>query len=187
VASVFENEKMKEDNWYTRTYRNRLLIIGIMLTGIGFYQLPTVLTGKSSLSALKGTIRAVDTYVTTVSDRQGHNSQKSELIFYMNEFKQKYYLAENIGDSYTNEKYETIRQGLRQTDSVTVWVKKNEISVYEPKVFQIESDNRIILLEYESVISSKVPITLFLFFMGLGSIGAYLYLRFPDRVKKIFT
>jgi hypothetical protein len=178
---------MEEDNWYRRNARNRLLIIGIMLTGFGFYQLPTVLTGKSSLSPLKGTIRAVDTYVTTVSDGEGHKSQKSELVFYLNEFRQKYYLSENIGDSYTNDKYETIRQGLRQTDSVTVWVKKNEISVYEPEVFQIESDNKIILLEYESVISSQVPITIFLFFMGLGSIGVYLYSRFPDRVKKIFT
>ena len=166
---------------------NRLLILGIMLTGFGFYQFPTLLTGKSSLSPLRGTIRAVDTYVTKVTDRYGHNSQKSELIFYMNEFKQKYYLAENIGDSYTNEKYETIRQGLRQADSVTVWVKKNELLAYEPKVFQIESDNRVMLLEYGSVISGQVPITLFLFFMGLGSIGAFFYLRFPERVKQIFV
>ena len=178
---------MKEDGWYRKMKLNRLLIFGILLTGFGFYQLPTLLTGKSSLSTLRGTIRSVDTYVITVTDRYGHNSQKSELIFYLNEFKQKYYLAENIGDSYSNDKYETIRQGLRQADSVTVWVKKNEISLYEPKVFQIESDNRIMLLKYESVISGDVPITLFLFFCGLGSIGAFFYLRFPDRVKRIFS
>ncbi len=166
---------------------NSLLVIGIMLTGFGFYQLPTVLTGKSSLSPLKGTIRAVDTYVTTVTGRYGHKSQKSELIFYMKEFKQKYYLAENIGDSYTNDKYETIRQGLRQADSVTVSVRKNEVSEYEPTVFQIETDNKIKLLEYESVISGLFQKTLIFFLFGLGSLGVYFYLRFPNSLKKIFT
>jgi len=178
---------MKENDWYRKMMLNSLLIISIMLTGFGIYQLPAVLTGKSSLSPLKGTIRAVDTYVTTVTDRYGHKSQKSELIFYMNEFKQKYYLAENIGDSYTNDKYETIRQGLRQADSVTVSVQKNEVSEYEPTVFQIETDNKSILLEYESVISGEFQKTLMFFLFGLGLLGVYFYLRFPDSLKKIFT
>ena len=120
----------QENDWWKRNHRNKLLIFGIMLTLFGIYELPTIWTSKSSLTQIKGTLRTADTYVTTVTDRRGHSSQKSELIFYFNERKQKYYFAENIGDKFDDDKYEAILSGLKRADTVSVWIEKNEVDEY---------------------------------------------------------
>ena len=156
-----------------------------MLTGFGIYQLPTIWTFKSNLTQIKGTLRAADTYVTNVTDRRGHDSRKSELIFYINGRQQKFYFAENIGDEWRDEKYEKILQGLRQADTVTVWVRKSEVADYEPEVFQIDNE-RTTLLDFETVRTDKSPITAFMLLLGLSSITAFLWFRFPDKFNKIF-
>lgn len=156
-----------------------------MLTGFGIYQFPTILTFKSSLTQIKGTLRAADTYVTNVTDRRGHDSRKSELIFYINGRQQKFYFAENIDDEWSNTKYEKILQGLKRSDTVTVWVRKSEVDEYEPEVFQIDNDNTT-LLDFETVRTEKSPLTAFILLLGLGSITAFLWFRFPDKFNKIF-
>lgn len=156
-----------------------------MLTGFGIYQFSTILTFKSSLTQIKGTLRAADTYVTNVTDRRGHDSRKSELIFYINGRQQKFYFAENIDDEWSNTKYEKILQGLKRSDTVTVWVRKSEVDEYEPEVFQIDNDNTT-LLDFETVRTEKSPLTAFILFLGLGSITAFLWFRFPDKFNKIF-
>ena len=175
----------KKYDWWTRNYQNRLLIVGIMLTGFGIDQFPTILTFKSSLTQIKGTLRAADTYVTNVTDRRGHDSRKSEFIFYINGRQQKFYFAENIGDKWSNAKYEQILQGLKRSDTVTVWVRKSEVDEYEPEVFQIDNDNTT-LLDFETVRTDKSPLTAFLLLLGLGSITAFLWFRFLDKLNKIF-
>ncbi len=155
-----------------------------MLTGFGIYQLPTIWTFKSSLTQIKGTLRIADTYVTNVTERQGHESRKSELIFYINGRQQKFYLAENIGDEWRDEKYEKILQGLKRADTVTVWVRKSEVNEYEPEVFQIDNE-RTTLLDFETVRTDKSPMTAFMLLLGLGSITAFLCFRFPDKFNKV--
>ena len=156
-----------------------------MLIGFGIYQLPTIWTFKSNLTQIKGTLRAADTYVTNVTDRRGHDSRKSELIFYINGRQQKFYLAENIGDEWRDEKYEKILQRLKRADTVTVWVRKSEVNEYEPEVFQIDNE-RTTLLDFETVRTDESPITAFMLLLGLGSITAFLWFRFPDKFNKIF-
>ena len=155
-----------------------------MLTGFGIYQLPTILTFKSNLTKIKGTLRVADTDVTNVTDRRGRESRKSELIFYINGRQQKFYIAENIEDEWRNEKYEKILQGLKRADTVTVWVRKSEVGEYEPEVFQIDSE-RTTLLDFETVRTAKSPITAYMLLLGLGSITAFLWLRFPEKLNKI--
>jgi hypothetical protein len=174
----------KKLDWWTRNYQNSLLIFGLILTGFGIYQLPTIWTTKSNLTQIRGTIRAADSYVKTVTDRRGHNSQKSELIFYLNRRKQKFYLAENIGDKFCNENFETILQGLKRADTVIVWVRKSEVDEYEPEVFQIDNE-RETLLDFETVRTNTSPLTAFMLLLGLGSIIAFLWLRFPDKFNKV--
>ena len=175
----------KKYDWGARNYQNRLLIFGIMLTGFGIYQLPTIWTFKSSLTQIKGTLRAADTYVTNVTDSRGHDSRKSELIFYISGRQQKFYFAENIGDEWRDEKYEKILEGLKRADSVTVWVRKSEVDDYEPEVFQIDNE-RTTLLDFETVRTDKSPMTAFMLLLGLVSITAFLWFRFPDKFNKIF-
>lgn len=155
-----------------------------MMTGFGIYQLPTIWTFKSNLTQIKGTLRAADTYVTNVTDRRGHESRKSELIFYINGRQQKFYFAENIGDEWRDEKYEKILQGLKRADTVTVWVRKSEVDEYEPEVFQIDNEQTT-LLDFEAVRTDKSPMTAFMLLLGLGSIIAFLWFRFPDKFNKI--
>lgn len=175
----------KKYDWWTRNYQKRFLIFGIMLIGFGLYQPPTIWTFKSNLTQIKGTLRSSDTYITNVTDRRGHESRKSELIFYINGRQQKFYFAENIGDEWRNEKYEKILQGLKRADTVTVWVRKSEVDKYEPEVFQIDND-RTTLLDFETVRTDKIPLTAFMLLLGLGSITAFLWFRFPDKFNKIF-
>jgi hypothetical protein len=174
----------KKYDWGRRNYQNSLLIVGIMLTGFGIYQLPTILTSKSNLTQIKGTLRSAETYVTNVTDRRGHESRKSELIFYLNGRQQKYYFARNIGNEWRDEKYEKILQGLKRADTVTVWVRKSEVDDYEPEVFQIDNE-RTTLLDFETVRTDKNPITAFLLLLGLGCITAFLWFRFPTKFNKI--
>lgn len=174
----------RKSDWWTRNYQNRLLILGITLTALGIYQLPTIWTLKSGLTEIKGSLGAADTYITNVTDRRGHESRKSELIFSINGRKQKFYLVENIGDKWIDEKYEKILQGLKRTDTITVWVRQSEVDEYEPEVFQIDND-RTTLLDFETVRTDKSPLTAFMLLLGLGSITAFLWLRFPDKFNKI--
>ena len=175
-------EKQEDDSW-KRIYRNGLLIIGIMLTSFGIYELPNIWTFKSSLIQIKGTLLTADTYTTNVTDRRGHSSRKSELIFYINESKQKYRFAENIGDNYVNDKYESILSGLKRADTVSVWIKKSEVEELEPKVFQIDND-KTTLLDFESVKTENSPITAFMLLFGLASIAGYFWSCYPDKFKK---
>ena len=176
---------IKQDESWRKIYRIGLLIFGIMLTSFGIYELQTIWTSKSSLTQIKGTLRAADTYVSKVTDRRGHSSQKSELIFYFNERKQKYYFVENIGDKFDDDKYERILSGLKRADTVSVWVKKSEVDKYEPKVFQIDSD-KTTLLDFESVQTENSTLGAFMLVLGLGSIVGYFWSRYPDKFNKFF-
>ncbi len=175
--------------WWKKYYQYRLLIFGIsLIVCSAYFFLPTIWTFKSDLTLLTGTLRSANTYVTTVSntDRNGYTSksQKSELIFYLNQRKQKYYLAENIGDKFRDDKYETILQGLRRADTVTVWIKKNSVDEYQPQIFQIDNDKGT-LLDFETVRMNYSPVALLTFSLGVISIAAFLWIKNPDKFKKL--
>ena len=160
-------------------------MFGIILMGFGLYQLPTILTFKSSLTQIKGTLRAADIYITTGTNKYGSESRKSELIFYINGLNQKFYLTEGIGDKWSNEKYTKILKGLKRSDTITVWVKKSEVVEYEPKVFQIDNTKET-LLDFEAVQNKERLTTGFVFLLALAVITAFFQLRYPDRFNNIF-
>ena len=159
----------------SRHYEIRLLVFGLMLLSVGLYELPTIWTFKSSLTPVTGTLYSADVNVTTVSSK-GSKSQKSELIFYLNESPQKYSLVENIGSEYRNSEYEKILQGLRAAKRITIWIKTGDVDEDEPKVFQIDGDN-FTLLDFETVRTEKTPIVIFLLTMGTGCFLLVLRMR----------
>jgi hypothetical protein len=164
-----------------------LFLIGVMLIVFGVQQLTNIWTSKSSLIPLKGTLQSCDTYVTPVSstNRYGYEakSQKAELIFYLNEHKKKFALKENIGSDYRKEEYEDIKSKLTRANSVTVWVKKSELSYWEPQVFQIETD-RGTLLDFQTVRFKERPLTAFLLLMGFGCVIFSIYTLYPRLFSK---
>ena len=168
----------------TRDYLYKLLILGITLTGFGIYQLSTTFTFKSDLIQINGTVHSANTFVTDITDSKGHDNRKSELVFFLSNQKQKFCLAENIGNEYIDEKYEKLLEGLKQTGSVSVWIKKSEIDEYEPKVFQITNGNKT-LLDFESVRTGNTTLALFLLLLGISSIIVFLCIKFPEKFRNI--
>ncbi len=152
-----------------------MLIAGLVMIGFGISLLPIMLTSKSDLAQIKGTLRGAHIYITTAPGRYGNGGKKSELIFYLNGHLQKYALVEHIGGAYRNEEYEKILKGLQRADSISVWVRKREVDDYQPVVFQIDSDNKT-LLDFKTVRRDKSPMTVFLLLTGLGSLFVYLWL-----------
>jgi hypothetical protein len=176
---------------YGQRARERLLILGIVITIFAFSLLPTIWTSKSQLVQLKGTLRSANTYVSDVTntDEYGvnHDSRKAELIFYLNEFKQKYYLTENIGNSYQDDKYEEILKGLNHVDTISVWVKKNEVTDWQPKVFEIDEDN-LKLLDFKKVRLNESPLFILFSVLGIGCIAFYFWMNSAAKLRKsIFT
>lgn len=173
----------KNGNW-SRYHGNRLLIFGLLVTGLGLYQFTNLLTFKSQLTEIKGVLSSADVYVTTVTERsRGTKSQKSELIFYLSGRQQKFGLVENIGSNYKNLEFEQLRKSLRRADSVAVWVKQSEVENYEPKVFQIDADRKTIL-EFEKVRTKDSGLTLFLLFLGLSTI--YFRVFYAQKLQDAF-
>ena len=140
---------------------------------------------KSNLVPFTGTLRTADIYTSTVSDRRGHKSQKTELIFYLNEFDKKFSLVENIGQDYYSKDYGTLLRNLNKADNITVWVRNSEKDDYEPKVFQIDRDE-LTILDFDTVKFKNRCATAFMLFMGLGSIVLFTWFRYPGKLKKVF-
>jgi hypothetical protein len=166
-------------------YLKRLLILGIMLTCFGLYQLQDNFVIKSRLTALKGTLRAADTYITTITYRN-HSSQKSELIFYLKEYNKKFYMFHNIGDDLTDQNYDDILSQLKSSDSISVWIRPHDMESYQPKFFQITNKEKIIL-DIKDVTTEMGYLTLFSLLLGGAVLLFYFYRRYPDKWDKIIN
>lgn len=127
----------------------KLLSTGLAMFCLGIYISFPFLTFESQLTGLKSTLRNSTTYVSTV-EAKGHQSQKSELIFYLNRYENEFKLVENIGDRLVNEKHEKINDNLRNADNVTVWIKKSQLSDSHPMVYQIDTNIEANIYNYKS-------------------------------------
>ncbi|MCE7056569.1 hypothetical protein LZF95_17935 [Algoriphagus sp. AGSA1] len=138
------------------------------------------------MTEVKGVIQNANASIKTVTEKsRGTKSQKSELIFYLFEKDQKFTLVKNIGNEYKDEEYQRILKDLKKADSVSVWVKKSETNLYQPKIFQIDADNKT-TLQFERVRTENGGLFLLLFFMGLSSLILYFSRLYPSEFKKLF-
>jgi len=163
-----------------------LFLLGVICLVFAIELLNTILTSRASLILIRGTLENSNIYITTVSSKTKYNheaiSQKSELIFYLVEFKIKFALVENIGSDYRNKEYEEIQTKLKKADSVTVWIKKSEMEFWEPKIFQIEADHEIVL-EFQNVRFKERSLVIFFLLLGIGCIIFPVYAFYPRLFK----
>ena len=124
--------------------------------------------------------------VNTVSDRRGRESQKSKLIFYLDERQQKFYLTANIGKAYQNEQFRKILAGINQADTLSVWVDKDEVDEYEPTVFQIDNQHKT-LLEFEKVRRGGSPVVIVCLVFGIATILGFLWFRYPRVLDRMWN
>ncbi|WP_343849764.1 hypothetical protein [Algoriphagus jejuensis] len=171
---------------YQRSYLHRILIIGLITIGIAIYLLSNLLTFKFQLVEIKGVIQDSETYVSTVTEKvRGTKSQKSELIFSIYDRNQIYRLIKNIGNDYRNEEFENLLNSLKKADSVSIWIKKTELDSSDPKVFQIDVDQKTVL-QFEKVRTENGVLFLIVFVTGISFLLFYFSRINPDRFHSLF-
>ncbi len=172
-----------------RHYWWRLLAFGVTYIIVPFYfNFQSLITNKNSLTELKGTIRNSEVIVDNVSSRNriGYEakSRRVTLYFSLNEHQKLFKLVENIGQDYSHDEYNRISNLLKKSQSVVVWINQNELESNQPKVFQIDVNERTIL-DFNTVKSEPSGIFIFTLFLGIGMTGFALYSRYPERTRKI--
>lgn len=186
---LFRIPLTKESKEWRKFHENRLLAFGIGCVAIALYFfIPDLLTTKSSLTALEGTIKSSKVYVENVSSRNRYGyeakSRKANLIFYLNEYQKKFELSENIGQEYRSDEYNRLSKRLQNSNQATIWIKNSESNSWNPKVFQIDIDGET-ELEFESVRTEHGLIFILLLFLGLGSILFVLWRKFPETINRL--
>ncbi|MCB0460573.1 MAG: hypothetical protein KDC74_11245 [Flavobacteriaceae bacterium] len=133
---------MTNKEWWKNYYAGLNLIFGVTCILCAFYFFaPTLFTFKNSLVPIDGKLQKVETYYVKVNNRGkfGHKftSNKSELILYLKGKEQVYSLKKNIGYEKRNEHYENIKKELNNSNTIRVWIKKNQTEKRNPEVYQI--------------------------------------------------
>ncbi|GGB65293.1 hypothetical protein GCM10007424_01510 [Flavobacterium suaedae] len=167
----------------TLSHHLLFLLIGIIVIGVAVKDLSSSFTSKSELIAIKGTVGYVNmNYKTVKNSRTRQPNYITHLTFYLNQIKKEFKLVEH--EKYS-EKHIKIAKGLKQADSITVWIKKNEIENYSPKIFGIDTDRKT-LLSFEDVRTENGYFPVIFLSMGLLCILYFFYLRYPEKMKELF-
>ncbi|AGA79487.1 hypothetical protein [Echinicola vietnamensis] len=125
----------------------RLLPFGVTCIIVPLYfNFQNLITTKNSLTEIKGKIRNSEVIVANVSSRSrlGYKtkSRKATLYFSLNEHQKLFKLVENIGQDYLHDEYNQISKLLNKSNSVVVWINQNELESNQPKVFQVDVNER---------------------------------------------
>ena len=169
-----------------RRQRTFVLVLGLILIGLSICLTSNIWLSKTDLTKINGTLRSARTNISWAFTKSIRNpnqilkSHKSELIFKLNEYNQEYYLTENVGEHYVDDKYEAILKGLRNADTVSVWIKKNEENVFQPHIFQIDSDQKT-LLEFSHLHLKNNLTAIFIFIIGILNILLYILVLIRDK------
>ena len=152
-----------------------------------FYILGRNWVFESSLTKLTGTLQKCDIYIEDVTSKSKFNyetiTRKAELIFYLNEYKKKFLLTENIDKDYRSGYFEKIKSELEIADSIKISLRKSELDDWQPTVFQIDTESKTIL-SLNDVRFKDASVAIFLLLLGLSSgMVAYflLYPRHPNN------
>ena len=170
-------------------YSNRMLAFGITIIVMVIYiNYDALITSKNSLKQLKGTIDYCDISIEEVTSKgrfgTQNKSNKATLRFTLEEYQKLFQLRENISKSIVHPEYNRILISLKEADSVSVWINESHYQNYQPKVFQIDTDDKTVL-EFQTVRSEHFGISIVLLFFGLLMALLGLRIRFPERFKKI--
>ncbi|MEH0155408.1 hypothetical protein V6R21_14775 [Limibacter armeniacum] len=164
-----------------RTGQQKILIIGLINIGIAlFLGFDILFTTNNSLTSISGTIRntEVDAELVTSKGTLGHEarSHKATLSFSLNEYPKLFILSKNIGGDYSYPLYYQISRSLKNSSSVTVWVKKSDLEQVSPKVYQIAANGEV-LLAFDYIKYEKLTVILFLFLIGIVCLTLTYFLR----------
>lgn len=158
-----------------------LLIVGVGMLVYVITQLPHVFVFKSSLTAIHGTLQSANIDTKAKTDREGHRYETRELVFFLNESDKEFRVSANVVDPYK------ILKSLNRSISLTIWVKTSARDERSPKVFQIDRDGKYTLLAFNEVRDNQRPAMALLFVLGLALILFFVWMKYPEKLKKIFS
>lgn len=169
-----------------------LLLISIVLFSAGIVELTTFWTRKSSLIPIRGTLHSADTKVTsdmiahwkdTFSGKEIYRSQKIDLVFSLNETPTVFIIEKSIGSKHNDEKYSRVVKGLREADSITVWIHADELNASTPTVFKIDTNKSQGLLKVNDLLLPRIPLLAGLWLGSILSLSFFFLLRSIKATK----
>jgi len=155
------------NNERKKYYSSKLLVFGICCLISAFYFFfDSMGTNKGSLTTLPGTIKDFNIRIDNVSsrNRMGYEakSRRATLFFSLNEYSKIFKLSENIGQKYYHQDYNRIVNFLKNSRTISVWIKKSDLQSIEPKVFQIDANDQTVL-DFQTVKNEYSGVIAFLF------------------------
>jgi GH43 family beta-xylosidase len=142
------------------------------------------LTTKNSLSHLSGQVIYSDLAIDEVSSKNRigveSKSKRATLVFMLKGQSQLFRLAENIGKDYDHIEYRKLLERLRAAQQVVVWIKSSDEQIHEPKIFQVDIDNKT-YLDFVTVKYKNAWIFAFTMLVGLTSMTVVLYKEYPNK------
>lgn len=170
-----EGERISEKKWYGK----RLLLFGLtcLILSITFF-LPDLLTTKNSLLQISGQVIYSDLVIDEVS-----KGRRATLVFMLDGQTQLFRLVENIGKDYKHTEYKKLLERLRAAMQVVVWIKSSDKQIHEPKIFQVDIDNKT-YLNFMAVKYKNAWLFAFIMFVGLTSMTVVLYKLYKEYPKK---
>jgi len=152
------------------------------------FNLENLLTTQSSLIEITGTVQNSDVIVQRVSSRGrlGYTrySRKATLYFRLNGDDRLFKLFENVGQDYSHEEYDRISAQLKRSNNVSIWINKNQADEHEPKVFQIDIDDRTVV-DFQTIKHEHSGSFIFMLFLGSLSVALGLYSKHPKQFRKL--
>lgn len=191
--NLFKNYDFKstESKGWRKYHENSLLFFGLTCIACAIYFIaPTIFTFKKSLIQVEGRLKSADILIEEVSspNKFGYKakSRRATLYFSLTGINKRFELMENIGQAYRHEKFSSIKNRLRSSKQITVWIKEKEKKSGKPKVFQIDIDNTTILT-FNEVKTERNGIFIFLLILGLSSTVFVLWRKYPDKFERIIN
>ncbi|WP_394751269.1 hypothetical protein [Spongiimicrobium salis] len=153
------------------------LFVGIVAIVIAFYFFgSSSFIWENSLMEQSGETGDLNTYYVESSARYNVPYIKFKMEFTLNSTEKRYRLSMiQFGRSRYHERFETLKGKIRDSEKVSVWIKKNQKNWEKPIVFKITTRNGEILYGFEE--SNSNTRMGFLISLGVGFLGIVYYLR----------
>jgi hypothetical protein len=164
-----------------------LVLLSCIFLAAAIVELSTFWIPPSSLATVKGTLLSASSDVTSEAmpgfrrwdppGKRAYASQKIVLAFTLKEYETTFILEKSIGTKPNDETYSRILDGLRQADSITVWIRRDEVNSPTTVALSIDTNKEPGLLEISTIRWQRTPLLAGLFLASTFSFLFFLLLR----------
>lgn len=158
-----------------------MLLFAIAPLAIAYISFHHIWTFKSDLIPLKGVLSSANVYHELKEGRRGSKSNVYELIFYIVPFDKKFTQKEAFDEYTHSQKYHHMKLSLEKVDSVTVWIRKDEMNEYDPEVYELYAGT-LPLLTISDIKTENRWIFISMLVLGLAGLSLAAYdIIYPEK------